>query len=39
MRPVYELLVTDFTVHRSMYFCIRTAGRCSEGTSRDSDGR
>jgi hypothetical protein len=26
MCPVYELLITVFTVHSSMYFCMRAAG-------------
>ena len=37
MCPVYELLVTVFTVHSSMYFCIRAAGRRRECGSRVSD--
>jgi hypothetical protein len=39
MCSVYELLVTVFTVHSSMYFRVRAAGRRSECGSRVRDVR
>jgi hypothetical protein len=39
MRPIYELFVTDFTVHGLIYVGTSSAGRCCEGTGGSSDGR